>query len=221
MNNRTKVVIAVATAGIPVMLFFQNCAKATNPESLTGNDGVATETVIGKSAPIDSNNLPLNQELAFNSKNQQVALAASEEGAAEDDVGFQVEDREVEREKDIKEALLDCESLALNAEAEGSGGVLPPEGPIDVRGIRSSRVLSPADFGGLKKINSISNSYGKIVLCDLEVDLVSQTGGKLILIGSSIKKIISHHGTVDLVDGSAVIDGSNVKIFRTSLEGGQ
>lgn len=211
MNNRIKIVVGAIAVGLPAMMFFQNCAPKTQMVE-------TTDMALSKAAPIDSNQLPLNQEVEVDENNNKKSPDAS--NPSEDgEVHYGVEDREKERQKDIEEALADCQALALNESQNESGEI--SQDPIDVKGIRGSKVLSPADFGGAKEINKISGAYGKLVLCDLKVNLVEQSGGKLILIGSEIKKISSYHGTVDLVDGSAVIDASNVKIFRTSLEGGQ
>jgi hypothetical protein len=210
MNNRIKILVGAIAIGLPALIFFQNCApKAQMVEAIDVSSS-------SKAAPIDSNDLPLNQEFEVDENNNQkysTHSSPSEDG----EVRYGVEDREQERQRDIEEALADCQALALNESQNQSGEV--SQDPINIKNIRGSKVLSPADFGGAKEINKISNAYGKIVLCDLKVNLIEQSGGKLILIGSEVQKISSHHGTVDLVEGSAVIDASNVKIYRASLEG--
>lgn len=210
MNNRIKIVVGALALGLPAMMFFQNCAPKTQMVE-------TTDMVSSKAAPIDSNELPLNQEVEVDENNNQKSPEASNP-SQQGDVRYGVEDREEERKRDIEEGLADCQALALNASQNESGQV--SQDPIEIKNIRGSKVLSPADFGGAKEINKISNAYGKLVLCDLKVNLIEQSGGKIILIGTEVQKISSHHGTVDLVDGSAVIDASNVKIFRTSLEVG-
>jgi hypothetical protein len=211
MNNRTKIVVGAIAVGLPAMMFFQNCAPKTQMVE-------ATDVAFSKAAPIDSDQLPLNQEVEVDENNNQKSPESSNPSSGEGDVRYGVEDREQERQRDIEDALADCQALALNESQNEAGEV--SSAPINVEGIRGSKVLSPADFGGAKEINKISNSYGKIVLCDVKVNTIEQSGGKLIMIGSQANLISSFHGTVDLVDGSVVIDASNVKIFRTSLEGG-
>lgn len=211
MNNRIKIVVGAMALGLPAMMFFQNCAPKAQMVEVTD---VSSSS---KAAPIDSNELPLNQEVEVDENNNKKSQDSSDpsEGG---DVRYGVEDREQERQRDIDEALADCQALALNASQNESGQV--SQDPIEIRNLRGSKVLSPADFGGAREVSKISNAYGKMVLCDLKVNLIEQSGGKIILIGTEVQRISSHHGTVDLVDGSAVIDQSNVKIFRTSLEVG-
>jgi hypothetical protein len=210
MNNRIKILVGVIAIGLPALIFFQNCApKAQMVEAIDVSSS-------SKAAPIDSNDLPLNQEFEVDEKNIKKSsnvLNPSDDG----EVRYGVEDREEERKRDIEDALAECQALALN-ESQNPSTDEVSQNPINIRNIRGSKVLSPTDFGGAKEINKISNAYGKIVLCDLKVNLIEQSGGKLILIGSEVQKISSHHGTVDLVEGSAVIDASNVKIYRASLE---
>ena len=227
MDNRMKLVITVLVVTLPAMFLFQNCAPKTQMIE-------STDLALSKVGPPgDSNELPLNQEVVLDENNNQQPSNASNPSdqsnpsapndqaspPADDDVSYGVEDPEEEHKNDIEEALVNCQSLALNDSQNQSGEI--SEEPIEVNGLRGSKVLSPADFGGAKHISKISNSYGKVVLCDVKVDLIEKSGGKFILIGTEVKKITGFHGRVDMLDGSAVIDASNVKVYRSSAEGAQ
>lgn len=209
MNNRIKIVVSAIAIGLPALMFFQNCAPKTQMVEVTDMSSSS------KAAPIDSNELPLNQEVEVDENNNQKNPndSNSTDGG---DVRYGVEDREQERQRDIEEALAACQ--ALNESQNQSGEI--SQDPINVSNLRGSRVLSAADFDGANEINKISNAYGKIVFCNLKVNLIEKSGGKLIFIGSEAEKISSHHGTVDLVDSKVIIDSSNVNIFRTSLDEG-
>ena len=225
MDNRIKLVVAAVAVTLPTMFLFQNCAPKTQMIE-------TTDLVLSKSAPVDSNELPLNQEVEVDENNNQKSPDASNptEGSPNpgdqspsedsgDDVSYGVEDPAQEHQNDLEEALADCKALALNQSQNESGEI--SKEPINLKGLRGSKVFSPADFGGAKEINAISNTYGKFVFCDLKVNTIDKSGGKFILIGTDVNKITGFHGRVDLLDGSAVIDASNVKIYRTTLEGGQ
>ena len=231
MDKRIKFVIAALAVTLPTMFFFQNCAPKTQMIE-------TTDLALSKAAPpVDSNQLPLNQEVVLDENNNQQSSDASNPSSpsdpsspsapndpasppSEDDgVSYGVQDPEQENKNDIEEALASCQALALNESQNQSGEI--SDKPIVIKGLRGSNVISPADLGGVKQIDKISNSYGKVVLCDVKVDLVEKSGGKLILIGTQVKKITGFHGRVDILDGSAVIDSSNVKVYRSSVEGGQ
>lgn len=217
MTNRTKFICIAIAASFPLMMTFQNCAPKSTGDSAAFGDSAAN----AKAAPVVTDDLPLNKEVAIDENNQTGGQASSSSPAegGEGSVGIQIEDRELEREKDINEAIDACEALALQPVSD----VISPiakvsEGGLVIEHIRGAKVLSPADFGGENHLKRISNAYGKIVLCGLIVDEVIGTGGQLILYNSKINKVLSHHGVIYLVDGSAIIDASNVNVFRTSLQ---
>lgn len=211
------------------MISFQNCAQKLDSQNTTSS--VASNL---KLPPVNSDELPMNKEFNIDENNNPIVNEADGQSNVSNDVNIQIEDREQERIKDINEAIAACKKLAPViivgdtdvTEINPQNTINPknttnPRAQIaivkkEISGLRGDKVLSPADFYGDSEIKSISNSYGRIILCNLAVDEVYKTGGKIIAVNSSIKKVTSHFGTIDLVDGSAVIDASNVKIYRTS-----
>ena len=205
------------------MISFQNCAQKLDSQNTTSS--VASNL---KLPPVNSDQLPMNTEFNIDENNNPIVNEADGQSNVSNDVSIQIEDREQERIKDINEAVAACKKLAPALVVDDTTEVNPqntidPRAQItivkkEIAGLRGDIILSPDDFYGDREIKSISNSYGRIILCNLAVDEVYKTGGKIIAVNSSIKKVTSHFGTIDLVDGSAVIDASNVKIYRTSAD---
>ena len=212
MNNQKRVVLAAVILSLPVMLFFQNCANQASMQAVEMSN-------VSKMGPVDSNTLPLNQEIIIDENNVPKESSTSEpkEESSDGRMDYQLVNREAERQENINEALDLCQQAMMN-ESQNDSGEISAE-PVVISGVRGSKFISPNDIGGATKISRIENSYGKIILCGVEVDKVESSGGGLILVGSKVNQIVSFQGHIDLVDGSAVIDSSNVKVFRTSTNG--
>lgn len=138
----------------------------------------------------------------------------SNPGEAGQEVGYQVRDREMERQDDIDEALADCESEKESNNASGAGSL--SEDGLSLSGIAGNKVISPADFNGNPNVKSISHGHGKIVVCNLNVESISSTAGKIILINSKVGSIVEHVGNIDVVDSQALVSDSKAKIFKAS-----
>ncbi len=211
MNISKKVVVAGLVLSFPTMLLFQNCANKNS--SLSSDVNVSS-----KLGPVDSNTLPLNQEITIDENNVPKESSSAEPEDPNPQVEYQVIDREVERQENISEAMDLCQqALSNHVQSESQTNLSAP--PV-ISGVRGTKFISPHDIGGATKIGRIMNSYGKIVLCGVEVDKVESSGGGLILISSKVNQVLSFRGHIDLVDGSAVIENSRVKVFRTSLNPG-
>ncbi|MBY0453108.1 MAG: hypothetical protein K2P92_08735, partial [Bdellovibrionaceae bacterium] len=218
MKKRTKILYFAIAASFPLMLSFQNCAKNAGQMQEAADSSTAGSKSIG--APVNSDDIPYNKVYAYDESNNPVALSedSSSKGS---DVHIQIEDPAIEHERDIQEAIVKCSQL--NQGIKDMPAILVVEGSpalpeINVAGLRGSKVLSPADFDGRDQIASISNSYGTIVLCNLEVEKIFRTGGKIIAVDSRIGKITSHFGSIDLVNASAVFEASNIKVYRTLFQ---
>lgn len=177
-----KVVIAISVASFPMMLLFQNCAK--QGAAPTNTNPVAFNT-INSSADV-----PPGEDFKYDQVADPAEVAQNPDG-----VRVQILDPLAERLADIEEAKADC-ALAM-AEA-------PPEGVVksateSVKGFRGKVVLAARDFGGNTSIDTISDSYGKIYICGLTVNGIANTGGRLVMIDSTVINQIAHHGTIDLI----------------------
>ena len=220
---RHKILWVLAIASFPVMLSFQNCAKTQNFQATD----VAPELTKSAAAPVDSETLPLNEEVVVDETNNQVSSGggsggstggSSGSGSSEGgEVRYQVEDPGLEHEKDIEEALAACSAIQQNESNNPQPDAIldADSGLYKVEGLRGNKILSAADFNGQSNIKSISNSFGHLILCGLNIDEVYKTGGKIIAVGTHIKKVTSHYGSIDLLNGSVVVDSSNVKIYRS------
>lgn len=180
-NLKSKVVIALAAASFPVMLMFQNCAK----QNITAAEVAPTTNFNNISSSAD---IPPGQDIKYNQR------SALNSAAGVQDVSIQILDPIAERQLDIDEAKVDCEA-ALSASGDGS----PHTANESVSGYRGKVILAPRDFGGQTSIESISDAYGKIYVCGLTVNKIQNTGGRLVLINSTVISQIEHHGTIDLI----------------------
>lgn len=54
------------------------------------------------------------------------------------------------------------------------------------------------------KILNIHSSNGLKIFCDLEIDRIEDSDGRIILINSHIKELVKHNGRMDLIDNSRV-----------------
>jgi hypothetical protein len=173
-----KVGVWIAVATLPLMVMFQNCAK----------QGVSTEPTSPTFSTISSSaDVPPGEDFKFDQ--------APEAASNPDEVRFQILDPIAERLADIEEAKADC-AMALSEQA--------PEGEVksateSVKGFRGKVVLAPRDFGGNTSFDTLSDAYGKIYICGLTVNGIANTGGRLVLINSTVVNQIAHAGTIDLI----------------------
>lgn len=211
MRKRTKIVYFAIAASFPLMLSFQNCAKNAGQmqDAATSAEGSGAKSV---AAPVNSDLLPYNKEISFDESNNPIAGSGDSSSKSSGEVRIQIEDPALEHQRDLDMAVEKCEEAAQ----------LPVTVPdvadtseINVTGLRGVKVLSRADFDNRTDIKSITNSYGTLILCGLDVDEIYRTGGKIIAVGTVINKITSHFGNLDLLNSSAVIDASNIKLYRS------
>lgn len=62
-------------------------------------------------------------------------------------------------------------------------------------------------------INKISNYHGKIILCNMNVDVVDGVHGKMILVNSKIKSLTNQHGTIKSFN--SIIETTDQKFTAT------
>ena len=225
VRNKSKMLIVAVVASLPIMIGFQNCSK-TQHFQLTD--------VSNKAAPIDTDQLPLNEEVVVDENNNIVGGPVDDGGGSSggsggsggsnsppveendgEDMGYQLEDPEQEMEEDINEAVAACDSYLGNESNNSQNGSLSQDG-LTLTGIRGNKVITRQDFNGQSRVKSINHAYGKIVVCGLEVESINDSGGRLILVNSRVGVISRHHGQVALEGSSALVDSSNVKIYRNS-----
>lgn len=212
MKNRTRLVYIAIAASFPLMMSFQNCAqKAGQTQDAASSAGTGSQSI---AAPVNSDLLPFNQEISFDESNNPVAGPSGSSSKSSGDVRIQIEDPAIEHQRDLDMALQKCDEAAqLPVSVQQN----PSTSPIDVVGLRGIKVLSRADFDGRIDIRSLSNSYGTLILCGLDIDEVSRTGGKVIAVGTTIKKMSAHYGNIDLLNSSAIIDASNIRLYRSQI----
>lgn len=199
---KSKVGIIIALASFPLMLGFQNCAKTQ----------LAATDKANEVSKVDTNNIPSGQEVNVDQTGADSGdSSAGAQDSAPGDVGYQIEDREMVRQRDMDEAEVICANINESNNHSGTN-VIKTDGTIS--GLRGNNVVSPEDFNGVDSIESVSNSYGKIIICNMSVKDVYQTGGKIILVNSEIENLISHHGDVDIVQGRAVIQASKGVVYK-------
>ena len=90
MKIKSKVGIIVAVASFLLMLGFQNCAKT----QMTASDSTVGST------KVDTNDILAGQEVNVD-QIQQNSNSSLGEGDPSDDVGYQIEDREVVRQREM------------------------------------------------------------------------------------------------------------------------
>ena len=176
-----KAILWISVASFPVMLAFQNCAKQT-PKA---DSSTPAFNIISSSADV-----PPGQDFKYDQSADPAAAAKDP-----DSVNIQILDPIAERQADIDEAKVECAKALAEA---------PPEGVVktaseSVSGYRGLVVLAPRDFGGQTSIDTLSDSYGKIYICGLTVNGIANTGGRLVLINSTVINQIAHRGTIDLI----------------------
>ena len=176
-----KVGLWIAIGSLPVMIMFQNCAKQTNKVET----GAVAVNGISSSADV-----PPGQDFKYDQNSN-----PSEAAQNPDSVNIQILDPIAERQADIDEAKADC--AAALAESAPVGVVKSAN--ESVSGYRGKVVLAPRDFAGQTSIDTLSDSYGKIYICGLTVNGIANTGGRLVLINSTVVNQIAHHGTIDLI----------------------
>ncbi|MGZ3690178.1 MAG: hypothetical protein ACXVAX_01665 [Pseudobdellovibrio sp.] len=83
------------------------------------------------------------------------------------------------------QAVIDCNNYKVSSNANS-----------DYRG---KGILNPSDFDNKSNVDVISDMKGKHVLCDLEVNHLVHSNGKLILVRSHVKDLASFGGNVRVV----------------------
>lgn len=208
MRRNSKVLVGFIALCFPVLVIFQNCGKM---------QGVAV-TDMGGSYKTDTLDLPSGVTQIDQTESSNTESEAHSDGGTIS-INDTVVDPNLENEQDIEEAKAACAELELNKYAESENkhgvGIMSASGK-SIYGLRGKHVLSSADFGGSTQIESIENSYGKLILCGLDVKHVTNCGGKLLLIGNSkVENIESYHGEVFVIDGArALLKNSKATIYK-------
>ena len=231
MKNKAKVLVTVVIVGFPLMFAFQNCAR----NSAQMQDAASQKTA---SSSLDTNNITDDQPVSINqnapavdpapapssgpSNDQTSNVVPPEQPSAllapkkdvDSSVSNQVEDPEQELMDNTAEAPDLCEAHRHESQNSKGNGTLSADGK-SISHIRGDKVLSPEDFGGRTEIDTISDAFGKIVLCDLKVKKVEKSGGRLILEHSTVKSISGFRGDCGVSqDSQATIDNSNVTVYH-------
>ena len=214
MGLSKKFVIASAIISFPVMLMYQNCSKTQSVE-------MSDMTL--KASSIDTGDLPINDPVSVQQPGSSSTPSSDNDlaggdpmipsapsvpsGPSSNDVGYQVQDPVKEMKEDVQAAVAACADLSLQESANDNPTAHYSNDAAS--GIRGNKVLSKEDFGGNSHIKSISDSFGKVVLCGLQVDSYSDSGGHLILVDSEIASVSTFHGQI-FVHGEPKVAGGTL-----------
>ena len=140
--------------------------------------------------------------------------SVSSGGSDSDDgqVNTQVEDHAKELKDDVDAGPAECDNDAHESQNDANG-VLSEDGN-SITHIRGNKVLSPADFNGATEIDEISDAYGKLTICGLQVKSLVNTGGRIILVGSLVDDLSQHKGDIGVNQSRAIISGSSGKVHK-------
>jgi hypothetical protein len=202
--NRNKLIIFISLLGLPVMISFQNCSRSQSSDLVADTSTVSLQ-------PLTSVNL--NQI----SNNETASIDSNNNINTDSSVNTQIEDPEAEFISDIASAPAACEEHRNQGNSSSSNNGVISEDGLSIANIKGERVLSPEDFGGQTHISKISNSFGKVILCDLTVDNVERSGGRFILVNSNVGTMNSHYGEIGIYGNSGGnVENSNVVARRYS-----
>lgn len=220
VRRNAKALIILAVLSVPVMALFQNCGKTI---AMTDVDPMSKASSI-----VDTNNLPLGDSqidqigadgevISSGGASGSGGVPVSGDSSGSDidggsvDIGMPSE--EEQQDQEIEDSLAACAALENSSESNNinGAGVFSADGK-SASNIRGKHVLSSANFNGNTQIDSISNSYGSLTVCGLDIGTLSNYNGKITLVNNS--KI----GVINSLNGQlVVIDGSGAKLRNSKV----
>lgn len=220
VRRNAKSLIILAVLSVPVMILFQNCGKTI---AMTDVDPMSKASSI-----VNTNDLPLgdSQIDQIGSDGEVISSGGAgssggvpptggSSGSASDGgtVSTGMPSEEEQEDQEIEDSLAACAALQNSSESNNinGAGVFTADGK-SASNIRGKHVLSSANFNGNTQIDSISNSYGSLTICGLDIGTLTNYSGKITLVNNS--KI----GVVNSLNGQlVVIDGSGAKLRNSKV----
>lgn len=223
VRRNAKALIILAVLSVPVMALFQNCGKTI---AMTDVDPMSKASSI-----VNTNDLPLGDtqidqigsdgEVISSGGSDVVPASGDGSGSVSSDgsVSIDLPSEEEQEEQEIEDSLAACAALQNSSESNNinGAGVFSADGK-SASNIRGKHVLSSANFNGNTQIDSISNSYGSLTICGLDIGTLSNYNGKITLVNNSkIGVINSLNGQLVIIDGSGVnIRNSKVSVKKVN-----
>lgn len=221
MRRNAKALIILAVLSVPVMALFQNCGKTI---AMTDVDPVAKASSV-----VNTNDLPIGdsqidqigsdgQVISSGGASGSGGVPSSGDGSGsvssgDGSVNIGMPSEEEQQDQEIEDSLAACAALQNSASSNNinGAGVFSADGK-SASNIRGKHVLSSANFNGNTQIDSISNSYGSLTVCGLDIGTLSNYNGKITLVNNS--KI----GVINSLNGQlVVIDGSGAKLRNSKV----
>lgn len=222
MRRNAKAIIIVAVLSIPVMALFQNCGKTI---AMTDIDPISKASSI-----VNTNDLPMGDSQVDQISSDGEVISSGGEGSSggvptsdESSVSVSSGDstvttglpsEEEQEDQEIQDSLAACAAIenSTNSNNVNGAGVFSADGK-SASNIRGKHTISSADFNGNTQIDSISNSYGSLTVCGLDIGTLSNYNGKITLVNNS--KI----GVINSLNGQlVVIDGSGAKLRNSKVQ---
>ncbi len=227
MRRNAKALIILAVLSVPVMVLFQNCGKKI---AMTDVDPISKSSSI-----VNTNDLPLGgtqidqigsdgEVFSSDGADSSGGVPVSGDGSGSVSSGggtvtIGLPSEEEQENQEIEDSLAACAALQNSSESNNinGAGVFSEDGK-SASNIRGKHVLSSANFNGNTQIDSISNSYGSLTLCGLDVGTLSNYNGKITLVNNSrIRDINSLNGQLVVIDGSgAKLRNSKVAVKKVN-----
>lgn len=223
VRRNAKALIVLAVLSVPVMALFQNCGKTV---AMTDVDPMSKVSSI-----VNTNDLPVGdtQVDQIGSDGEVISSGgapASGDGSVSSDGGVSsgggsvtigMPSEEEQQEQEIQDSLAACAALQNSSDSNNinGAGTFSADGK-SASNIRGKHVLSSANFYGNTQIDSISNSYGSLTICGLDIGTLSNYNGKITLVNNSkIDVINSINGQLVIIDGSgAKLQNSKVSVKK-------
>ena len=226
VRRNVKVLIILTVLSVPIMTLFQNCGKT---QAISISD---VQTSSKANPVVDTNELPMGDSQidqipdvapvsGVGSGVGTVGAPASGDGSGagsrvgsgDGSVSIGMPSEEEQEAQEIEDSLAACAALqnSSNSNNVNGAGVFSSDHK-SASNIRGKHVISSANFKGNTQIDSISNSYGSLTVCGLDIGTLSNYRGKITLVNNS--KI----GVINSLNGQLVIiDGSGAKIRNSKV----
>ena len=212
MRRNAKAIIVAAILSLPVMALFQNCGKV---QSIEATD---IEAQLKGAAIVNTNDLPVGDTqidqiggsvgASGGAVSGSTPVSGDSSASGGGSVSIGQPSAEEQEQQEIEDSLAACAALSNSSNSNNinGSGVFSADHK-SVSNVRGKHVLSSADFNGNTQISSISNSFGSLTICGLDVGTLSNYNGKVTLVNNS--KI----GVINSLNGRlVVIDGSGAKV---------
>ena len=221
MRRNAKALIILAVLSVPVMALFQNCGKKIAMTEV--------EPISKSSSIVNTNDLPLGdtqidqigsdgEVISSGGADSSGGVPVSGDGSGSVSSGggtvtIGLPSEEKQEDQEIEDSLAACAALQNSSESNNinGAGVFSADGK-SASNIRGKHVLSSANFNGNTQIDSISNSYGSLTVCGLDVGTLTNYNGKITLVNNS------RIGVINSLNGQlVVIDGSGAKLRNSKV----